>query len=112
MRGSLSQRLLLAAVAAGAACTKHGVVDAMMVFAPRTSDAAPPPGSRFLLLAGDMHCHVEPPDHPEHVGRGLTRTLELARDEGLDFVVLTPHVGADLGSGDYADEDARAMRKY
>jgi hypothetical protein len=39
-----------------------------------------------------MHCHVLPPDAPHHVSRGLAETVGLAQQEGLDFVVLTPHV--------------------
>lgn len=46
------------------------------------------------LLAGDFHCHVSPPDGPSHVARGLAATVDLAKREGLDFVVLTPHVRA------------------
>jgi len=46
----------------------------------------------YHLLAGDMHCHVSPPDDPSDVGRGLPATVKLAKQEGLDFVVLTPHV--------------------
>ncbi|HEU4411538.1 MAG TPA: hypothetical protein VFS43_40205 [Polyangiaceae bacterium] len=53
--------------------------------------AAVPP-SRYLLLAGDFHCHVSPPDSDGHVSRGLDDTIELARRERLDFVVLTPHI--------------------
>lgn len=48
----------------------------------------------YELLAGDMHCHVSPPDRPPHVTRGIEETVALAHDENLDFVVLTPHVRA------------------
>jgi hypothetical protein len=48
----------------------------------------------FVLLAGDLHCHVSPPDDPTHVSRGLAETVALARQEHLDFVLLTPHVVA------------------
>jgi len=60
-------------------------------------------GDRWLL-AGDMHCHVMPPDAPHHVSRELPDTLSLAKEEGLDFVVLTPHVPARF----FLDDDARA----
>ncbi|HEU4535326.1 MAG TPA: hypothetical protein VFS00_14460, partial [Polyangiaceae bacterium] len=50
------------------------------------------PPSRYLLLAGDFHCHVSPPDSAHHVSRDLHDTVELARRERLDFVVLTPHI--------------------
>ncbi len=49
---------------------------------------APP----YQLLAGDFHCHVQPPDSEGEVSRGVPETIELARRERLDFVVLTPHV--------------------
>jgi hypothetical protein len=48
--------------------------------------------ARFQILAGDLHTHVSPPDHPSHVVRDLAETQRLATSEGLDFVVLTPHV--------------------
>ncbi|MBK8257008.1 MAG: CehA/McbA family metallohydrolase [Polyangiaceae bacterium] len=47
-----------------------------------------------LILAGDLHCHVGPPDHPLEASRDPAQTVKLAADESLDFVVLTPHVGA------------------
>jgi hypothetical protein len=67
---------------------------------------APGPKRRgdFLLLAGDLHCHVSPPDSPGHVNRDLHQTIELAKAEGLDFVLLTPHVRARF----FADPERRA----
>ncbi len=70
----------------------------------------------FLLLAGDMHCHINPPDHAPHATRGLSETIELANSEGLDFVVLTPHVGARFFQFDnerayYSDALARLSRR-
>jgi hypothetical protein len=69
-------------------------VDVGMLRAYRPS--RPPPGSPdtppgYVLLAGDMHCHISPPDVPYHASRGLADTVSLARSEGLDFVGLTPH---------------------
>jgi hypothetical protein len=58
-------------------------------------DAARPGGGAPLqLLAGDFHCHVSPPDWDQEANRDLAGTVALARAEHLDFVVLTPHVGA------------------
>lgn len=57
-----------------------------------------------LVLAGDLHCHVSPPDHPGEASRDAAATVALARDEGLDFVVLTPHVQARF----FEDDAARA----
>ncbi|MEO7094733.1 MAG: hypothetical protein ABI175_15860 [Polyangiales bacterium] len=48
--------------------------------------------SPYVVLAGDMHCHVAPPDSTSDVTRGFAETVKLAKQEGLDFVVLTPHV--------------------
>ncbi len=45
-----------------------------------------------IVLGGDLHCHILPPDAPYHVSRRLPETVALAENEGLDFVVLTPHV--------------------
>jgi hypothetical protein len=79
----------------------HTVVELGMTSAyrPHATPLADPasaarPASGYTLLAGDMHCHVQPPDHPTDVTRTVPRTVELARKEGLDFVVLTPHVAA------------------
>jgi crossover junction endodeoxyribonuclease RuvC len=41
-----------------------------------------------VLLAGDLHCHISPPDDPPHVTRGVVETvLELAR---LDVRAVQP----------------------
>ncbi len=61
------------------------------------------PPSRYVLLAGDFHCHVGPPDSARHVSRDLHDTVELARRERLDFVVLTPHLRAHF----YEDPERR-----
>jgi predicted metal-dependent phosphoesterase TrpH len=50
--------------------------------------------AQYELLAGDFHCHVNPPDSPSDVARGIEETVDLAAQEKLDFVVLTPHVPA------------------
>jgi hypothetical protein len=86
----------LALLSAGCttACSTNGAIDLTM-----RGVAHPPPhgdlrvGDR-RVLAGDLHCHVLPPDAPYHVSRELPETLALAEREGLDFVVLTPHVPA------------------
>ena len=95
-RSTRAARLLGAALAllGGSGCAKNQILDLAMASAPR-----PPPhrGLRvgaYEVLAGDMHCHVLPPDAAYHVSRGLPETARLAQDEGLDFVVLTPHVPA------------------
>jgi hypothetical protein len=74
------------------ACTKSQLVDVAMS---GVAHVPPTHGMRVgdrLVLAGDMHCHVLPPDAPYHVSRDLAGTIELAKKEGLEFVVLTPHV--------------------
>ncbi|CAN5684195.1 hypothetical protein BH09MYX1_BH09MYX1_23210 [soil metagenome] len=47
-----------------------------------------------MVLAGDLHCHVRPPDAGYHVSRMLPETIALAEQENLDWVILTPHVPA------------------
>lgn len=105
--------LFLGALAAGAiGCTKpiqHSVVDTVMTSAYRPGDARFAGaglglGEGEVVLAGDMHCHVSPPDHPSESSRSFARTAELAEEEHLDFVVLTPHVPARF----FLDEGARA----
>ena len=99
---------LLAMVAAlgvtSLGCTKTGLVTFAMSGSPHaTSSRGMHVGDR-IILAGDMHCHVLPPDAPYHVSRELPETIERAVDEGLDFVVLTPHVPSRF----FMQEDKRA----
>jgi hypothetical protein len=93
------------------ACTsvarEHFVVDSLVM----PTAYRPPPvvplesgETRYQVLAGDLHCHVSPPDSPTHVTRDLADTLDLARKERLDFVVLTPHVWSRF----YLDDALRA----
>lgn len=74
-------------------CTKAELLDFAMHTAPRT-EAGPKRIGEYEVLAGDLHTHVLPPDSPWHVTRDLESTARLAKVEGLDFVVLTPHVSA------------------
>jgi hypothetical protein len=71
-------------------------------------------GARFSLLAGDFHCHVSPPDWDQEANRDVAGTVALAKAEHLDFVVLTPHVGARFFLNDAYREaevaDLRALR--
>lgn len=91
----MSRRGLLAVVLLTASCSKSQMVDRAMSGAPHPSPLpATATHSAYKLLAGDMHCHVRPPDSEAHVTRELPLTVKLAREEGLDFVVLTPHVPA------------------
>ena len=90
------KRLLFAALLGlvSSGCTRAGLLDFAMRTAPRPR---PPPAMRvgpYHVLAGDMHTHVLPPDSPSHVSRDFVETALLAKREGLDFVVLTPHVPA------------------
>jgi hypothetical protein len=94
---------LLASAAASLGCTKNQMLDIAMSGASRP---ALPHGKHVgdrLILAGDMHCHVMPPDSAHHVSRELPETLALAQSEGLDFVVLSPHVPARF----YMDDEMR-----
>jgi hypothetical protein len=94
----------LAAVACSPMTAGRAVVDMTMSSAYRAPpqlpglDAlpatTPPDLARYEILAGDLHCHVSPPDSPQEATRGVAETVALARSERLDFVVLTPHVGA------------------
>jgi hypothetical protein len=68
-------------------------------------------GPQYLLLAGDTHCHVLPPDEAGDVVRTLEETVTLAEREGLDFVVLTPHIAARFFQDEaQLEETARAQR--
>jgi hypothetical protein len=105
--GAVAPRSLLLALPIAVAvsgCTTNGLIDYAM------AGAAHPPSHRGTkvgdreVLAGDLHCHVLPPDASFHVSRELPETVALAEREGLDFVVLTPHVHARF----YADAELRA----
>ena len=75
-------------------CTKNQLIDVAMSGSARApSHRGMHVGDR-MILAGDLHCHVLPPDAPHHVSRELPEVLSRAKDESLDFVVLTPHVPA------------------
>lgn len=105
--------VVLFCVCAGPGCarpTSHYFVDALLASAHRpahsshgTTSGETPPYSKYQILAGDLHCHVTPPDAPFHVSRTLAETVSLAQDEGLDFVVLSPHVRARF----FLDEESR-----
>jgi hypothetical protein len=77
----------------------HAATDLAMTQAPRPPrnwrESVIPPAP-YLLLAGDLHCHINPPDWSDHVARHLPETIRLARDEQLDFVSLVPHVYSNL----------------
>ncbi len=92
-------------------CSQRKVVNSLLGSAyhprlvatgPKADDAAT--GPRYQLLAGDFHCHVGPPDDASDVTRDFAETQTLAREEHLDFVVLTPHVAARF----FQNEAARA----
>lgn len=87
----MRQLLVLLLALATLGCTKFQLVDFAMASARRIPRERRTVGP-YQILAGDMHCHVLPPDADYHVSRGLPDTLRLATEEGLDFVVLAPHV--------------------
>jgi len=79
----------------------HYAVDALLSSAYRPTRIES--SGSFQILAGDLHCHVTPPDAPIHVSRGIEETITLAQNEQLDFVVLTPHVRAQF----FLDQQSR-----
>lgn len=98
------RRLALLGLLLLVGCTKSQLVDVAMSGAERPQLQRGPRVGGLLVLAGDLHCHVLPPDAPHHVSRDLPDTLALAKREGLDFVVLTPHVPMRF----FVDDDLRA----
>ncbi|WP_437931233.1 hypothetical protein WMF37_19060 [Sorangium sp. So ce291] len=93
---------LCAGFLALAGCSRpasHYAIDTVMASAYRppalaTMGSPPVSAAPDLVLAGDMHCHLSPPDHPLEASRDPAATVALAADEELDFLVLTPHVPA------------------
>src|SRR5689334_3508915 len=59
---------------------------------PVVADAAPVDPRRWF--AGDVHMHVAPPDDPADVMMNVPAIADAARTNGLDFVLLTPHLWA------------------
>lgn len=107
LRSSLASDRFLLACAAGAIVTSgcvrpaaHYAVETAISSAYRPMSDGPllgtarGTGASDVILAGDMHCHVSPPDHPLEASRDPAATVVLAREEKLDFLVLTPHVPA------------------
>jgi hypothetical protein len=43
-------------------------------------------------FAGDVHMHCSPPDDPADVSLGIDQIAARAREQKMDFVVLTPHL--------------------
>jgi hypothetical protein len=43
-------------------------------------------------FAGDVHMHCSPPDDPADVALGVDQIAARAREQKMDFVVLTPHL--------------------
>lgn len=121
MRPAMHTRCLLAAtcLVSLCACTQHALVDTVMssAYRPRAADMQRTRvnDGADRLLAGDLHCHLSPPDADWDVSRNLEQTIALAHAEHLDFVVLTPHVPAlffaDAQALAYVRETQRALRE-
>lgn len=113
MRRLAHVAVILAALASSA-CTKSAIVDFTMASAPHHASTRNVRVGPYQLLAGDMHCHVRPPDAPYHVSRGFAETVRLAEEEDLDFVVLTPHVNSrfflDAGARDWVQRTQHEIR--
>jgi hypothetical protein len=84
--------LLFGLALATPACTRSQMIDMAMQSAKHPSHHEALRVGDREVLAGDMHCHILPPDSPAHVTRELPETLARAADQDLDFLVLTPHV--------------------
>ena len=102
----LAAAVALAACVSSTGCTRTGLIDVVMRGAARPDPAPFETFDRYLLLAGDTHCHVSPPDVPWHASRDFADTVRLAEREGLDFVILTPHIAARFWE---TDEDRAAV---
>ena len=84
----------LVALSGATGCTNTLMDTAMSGAVRPVAPTGQPTDVHYDLLAGDLHCHVSPPDGEWHVSRNLADTVKLAAEEKLDFVVLTPHVWA------------------
>jgi len=94
MKRALGVLSALALALGGLGCSKGQLIDVTMSGSSHASSHRGLQVGERMILAGDLHCHVLPPDAPYHVSRELPEVLSLAQEESLDFVVLTPHVPA------------------
>lgn len=58
--------------------------------------------------AGDLHCHVSPPDPSDDVSVGPKEIARLAKERGLDFVFVVPH----LWTGSWKKERKQFLAAY
>jgi hypothetical protein len=72
--------------------------------APGGAGAPPPTADGRRWIPGDLHLHVAPLDAREGVTWSPAEIAPVARREGLEFVILTPH----LWSGTWRDPARRA----
>jgi hypothetical protein len=94
MRRASATCLALALASGGLGCSKNQLIDVAMSGSPHAGSHRGMHVGERVILGGDLHCHVLPPDTSHHVSRELPEVLTLAQEESLDFVVLTPHVPA------------------
>ena len=73
-------------------CSRRTIGESLVSSSHAPAPPAALPGDKRVVLVGDLHCHVSPPDGDADVTRGFAETVELAKREKLDFVVFTPHV--------------------
>jgi hypothetical protein len=70
-----------------------GIVVGLFVNASASVARAQPADPR-RWIAGDLHMHVSPPDDPEDVAMSAAEIAADAKQRGMEFVILTPHLGA------------------
>jgi len=87
------------------------VLDVVALSIPRDAARARSPDPRWQILAGDMHCHAWPWDGLPHAARDLDATVRLARAEGVDFVVLVPHLWWTHWPMPWAADHHRALHR-
>jgi hypothetical protein len=78
----------------------------VLIACSEASEANPQKPDTRRWIPGDVHQHVAPPDGD--VEMGVAGIAKMARDGGLEFVVLTPHLWPSARTKDY-DKVWRAM---
>ncbi len=61
-------------------------------------------------IPGDLHAHVSPPDTPDAVTLDAAAVARLAHDNGLEFVILTPHLWPKIWNN--AESRARFVKGH
>jgi hypothetical protein len=70
----------------------------LCLFVSASVSVAAPDADPRRWIPGDLHMHVSPPDDPNDVAMSAAEIARAAKAQGMEFVVLTPHMRAWTGA--------------